>query len=108
MELWECLPGDVLDETASSQMAKALFGREYFRRRCDKSYAFGERFTGRLGIRWELVAQNDLCVPYFVKVRRKTRFTHSEGEYWAHKLGAIKALREGKPVPERVLEYFKL
>lgn len=108
MNLWECLPGDVLEDTVGSKMTEAMFGKAYFQRRCDKSYAFGERYTDRLGIRWELVAQNDLCVPYWVKVGRKTRYTSWEGDSQAHKLGALKAIREGKDVPLRVREYFEI
>jgi len=108
MNLWESLPGDNLQDTAGTKMTKAMFNKAYYQRRVDKSYAFGESFVDALGINWELSSQNDLCVPYFRKIGRKTEYTLSSGEYEAHKLGVLKAIREGIAVPERVLSYFSL
>jgi hypothetical protein len=55
-----------------------------FERTFDKTALFGKRFTDSARRTWELVAQNDLCVPYFVKVIRgraqKTKYTLANAE----------------------------
>ncbi len=62
----------------------------HFRKRPDKTAAFGKRYTDLTGQTWQLVSQNDLNVPYWAKVNRgtvgKTLYTLSMGESAALRL----------------------
>jgi len=95
-------------ETGASQTARALFAKPYFQASPDKSYVIGERFKDFKGQTWQVVGQNDLHVPYIAKVVggkvQKKQFVGGEGDM--HKAGIVKALREGKNVPEPVLKEY--
>lgn len=87
------------DPTGATYLVEMMFGvKDAFLMRCDKSKAFGERFTDKVGRTWELVGQNDLHVPYFCKVKnnkvQKTRYCLILGEEIAQRLLEEKEQRD--------------